>query len=786
LNAQITGLESTNTPPRADFELRAAQAATPWGTLTNGVLKAQVTAPDSTNTPPHAEFELRADGARTPWAGAGNFQMGVHAVTDKSLTNQLRARLEMRADRVVTEWARAATAHFTAEWTHSFTNPIPVIGAGELRLANVLTRWGGAEDLRLEARLSTPPDRGPARADPSWAWWAGLEPYFVDWDCRLAGIRAENFELKEMICGGFWRAPDLTVTNLYAEMYQGRLNARAELNVATHALNFHAGSDFDAQKATPFLTAVGRHWLQQFSWEKPPIAQADGSLFLPPWTNRNWDLRNQVLPTLSLQGDFQVGQAAYRGVPVTSAHSHFNYTNMVWDLPDLFAARPEGAIHLAHQADDRTGNYVFRVRSDIDVRALRPLLDPNARRGLDAFGFSQPPIIDAEIRGRWHDYERICVKARVAISNFTFRGESATDFHSALEYTNQFLLLTDARLERGSRSMTASGVGVAFATKKLFLTNGFSTMEPTAVLHAIGPMVTKTMEPYRFLEPPTVRADGIIPLDNEVAPEIHFQVDGGPFQWMKFNLAHVSAGVDWVGDRLKLNDVKAEFYQGNLAGTAAFDFSRAQGTGFSFETTVTNANLQTLIAGLFSPTNQLEGRLSGHLNVARANSLDWRSWFGGGQVGLKDGLIWEIPIFGVFSPVFNSLSPGLGESRATAGLGNFVITNSVIFSDDLDIRSPVFHMLYRGTADFEGRVNARVTAELLRDLPVFGGVISFLFTPLSKLFEYKLTGTLSQPKTEPLYVAKAVSMLFHPLRTLKGILPVAPANPATNAPPSKP
>src|SRR5581483_7879511 len=167
--------------------------------------------------------------------------------------------------------------------------------------------------------------------------------------------------------------------------------------------------------------------------------------------------------------------------------------------------------------------------------------------------------------------------------------------------------------------------------------------------------VTSIMEPYHFLRPPAVRAEGIIPLNGDVPADLHFKIDGGPFQWMKFNLAHISGAVDWVGDHLHLSGVNSSFYDGQLTGTAAFDFSRGRGTEFSFDTIVTDVNLQALIRDLFVRTNHLEGLLNGHLSITQANSADWQSWFGRGQVTLTNGLIWEIPIFGILSEPLDRL-----------------------------------------------------------------------------------------------------------------------------------
>ncbi|MDB6020039.1 MAG: hypothetical protein JWR19_4528 [Pedosphaera sp.] len=758
-------------------------AATPWGTLTNGNLVVQLLPPDATNSQPHGQFSLRADGAHTRWGNTRNFQLDSQVVMDAIQTNLIHCRLELLADQFETQWARATNAQFTASWSHSFTNAIPIAGQAVLRLADAHTSRGSAGELRLEARLNPTPG-GPLQADQSWAWWANLEPYALDWNCRLTDVRAEEFQVKEVAFSGAWRAPELTITNLHSELYRGQLNLKAALNVATRAVTFTGSSDFDAQKITPLLTEQGRHWLSQFSWENPPLASGEGGLILSSWTNRHPDWHGEVLPTLWLKGEFQAGPSSFRTVPVLSARSHVIFSNLNWNLPDLVATRPEGELHLEHIANDRTHDYYFRIHSEIDLKAARPLLEPKGQRVLDELVLTQPPIIDAEIWGRWHEYEQTGIKAHVTITNYTFRGEPGTWFQSDLRYTNYFLLFDHPRAERGIQYAKADTVGVDFLTKQLFLTNGYSIMEPTAIIHAIGSKVTKTMEPYRFLQPPTVQGSGIIPLEDNVAADAHFWVDGGPFRWTKFNLTHVLGGVNWVGDRLTLSDMQAIFYQGRLTGSAVFDFTnRREGTDFSFDAIATDANLQLLLADLYNSTNRLEGTLNGHLNITNANSHDWQSWFGQGQVDLHKGFIWEIPIFGVFSQPLDSIVPGLGKSRASEGSATFIITNSVVRSDDLEIRSPALRMLYRGTVDFDGKVDAHVEAELLRDAWLVGRVVSMALWPLTKIFEYKVTGTLKEPKLEPLYLpTKMLLMPFHPIRSLKEMFPPGDST-STNAPP---
>jgi hypothetical protein len=95
----------------------------------------------------------------------------------------------------------------------------------------------------------------------------------------------------------------------------------------------------------------------------------------------------------------------------------------------------------------------------------------------------------------------------------------------------------------------------------------------------------------------------------------------------------------------------------------------------------------------------------------------------------------------------------------------------VIYSNPLEIRSAMMRLEYVGTVDLRQNVNARVTARLLRNTWMIGPVVSTVLWPVSKLFEYRVTGTLKNPKSDPVYVPKLLLLPLHPIRTLEEMLP---------------
>lgn len=768
------------------LSIDAPAADTPWGR--GDRIRCFVSlAPPRTNQLSRAEINLHAASATTTWATTTNLSFLLRLSPAEHGTNLLRGDLDLSADSFQSRSNEAANVHFTAQWLHSLTNALPISGRGELEGSNALTAWGTAKQFHVAASLLA--STNSPETDARWAWWTNLAAFPLELQCDVAGVHSPKLDVDEVHCSAQWHGPDLSIDKLAAKLYRGTLEANAKLNVATRQATFKVTSDFDAQKVSPLLTPKAQEWLANYSWNYPPHVESQGAVILPAavWTNRHPDWRGEMRPTLRLDGHFNVVQGAFREVPVMTAESHFSYSNMCWRLPDLVATRHEGRLFLSHESDERTQDFYFRLHSTIDPRALRPLLPKNEQRVFEFFSLSEPPAVDAEVWGRWHDHDLIHGRAHVTATNFIVRGQSVGAFQTDLNYTNRILTLTHPKLWRtNNQEMSADTVKFVFEDRKIFVTNGFSTAVPEDVAQAIGPHVVHALEPYHFLRPPTVHAEGIIPMRNERDADLHFDVDGGPFQWLKFQVPHITGKIDWTGQHLSLTDVRTDFYLGKASGNAHFDFEKTNhGADFRFNFVATDSNLHLLATDLADgKTNKLEGLLTARIEVTNANSADWQSWQGAGRIDLRDGLIWDIPIFGVFSPVLDTVMPGLGSSRAREGSATFIITNGVIDSEDLKIETLMARLRYHGTIDLRGIVDARMEAELLRNTWVLGPVLSLALWPVSKTFEYRITGTVHDPKSAPLYIPKVFFFPLHPVQTLKELIPEQTAQPTNGPPPT--
>ena len=782
----------TNRVSRAELRLGAEEADTPWGRTENLQLAAHLFSAEGRISLATGDLALSADAVQTKWVGATNLHLSLLAASEPRDTNMLSAALMISAGGVGTPWGSATNAQFTAQWLHALTNAVPLTGDGQLIGQGAYTQWGTAGEVRLKAHLATLADKDAANSDPSWGAWRLIAPYFLDWEAQVTELRSPQLAAQQVSGGGSWCAPKLAITNLVARLDERRLEAHAALDVSTRDFTLKFWSNLDPHRAGPLVAKGAERWLKDIDWDQPPELAGEVSLIVPAWTNRpaNWpdDLRSSV----RLNSEITLAQGvAYRDVRFTSARSHLLYSNGCWRLPDLALTQPSGRLDAALAADPRTTEYSAHINSSLDPRTLRPALSQGAREVLDLFTFTEAPWITADLCGRWEDPRSIGAQGQVSLTNFTFREQAISGVQTGVQYTNQFLQFIAPHVQRGTRQATADGVGADFIEQKVYLTNAYTTIEPMVIARIIGAHVARAIEPYQFEQPPVSHVHGIVPMYGEDAADLHFDLAGGPFNWWRFHIPEISGHVHWLGQHLRFSNMRMRLYGGQAQGFAGFDFHPGGPTDYHFSITTTNTDLQAAVADLFLTTNRLRGTLSGTLIITNANTTSLQSWNGLGNAQLRDGLIWDIPIFGLFSDVLNGMYPGLGSSRPSAGTCTFGIANGVIQSSDLEINATTVRLQYRGTVDFEGRVKARVEAGLLRDMWLVGPVVSTVFWPVTKLFEYKVSGTLSQPKAEPVFLLPKVMLLpfqmpFHPFRTLKGLLPEDFGTSRTNGPPLNP
>jgi len=770
---------------RGSIKFTTRRAQTPWGNVKNLQFTSELR--DLLNTTEKTVFRVKADALeKTAWGSASNLTGFARISPGIAGSPIFQTELRLSGKHLRTELGTAGSFQFFGRTSQSLSNLMPSSIRGKANLVSAETKWGKAGTAEITFTAAT--NTAAKRSDESWAFWRDAEPFSLNWESRFSKVETPEIKMDKLSSAGSWRAPTLVISNLDARLYSGGIQSAGQLNVATREADVKLSSNFDVRKVSHLLSPDAQRWLGEVTWAEPPKLQGSMNVILPAWTNQTPDWAKEVLPTLALHGNLAVERATYRQIPANSVKTDFAYSNRVWTVPNLFIDRPEGSAELSLVTSELSGEFHGLIRSTIDPKAVRPLLTEPQQQMLDDLRFSTPPRIHVDIRGRWNELEKCSGTGEIAIANFSFQTNTVEKLTASLGLTNQQLHVSSLRLEHAGKAITAETVAFDFPTKKVFFTNVFSTVDPYLVTRLIGDDVAENVAPYKYTDPPEIHLNGSLTIGNIDDADLHFDVAGGQFQWKQFIADKISGRVDWQGPTLLVTNVQADIYRGRTVGWAYFEFNPGHGADYRFDLAATEIDLRSLVGTMTGKTNHLEGSLQGTWTLSSGNTDDPKTMRGSGNLNVREGLFWDVPIFGIFSPMLNAILPGAGNSRAHDASAQFVVGNGMVYSDNLEIRAPALRMQYRGAVDFEQNVDARVEAELLRDTWLIGRLVSLVLTPLTKLFEYKVTGTLSQPESEPVYIPNILMMTLRPFHSIKKVLApdkvVAP--PAIPAPMEKP
>ena len=120
---------------------------------------------------------------------------------------------------------------------------------------------------------------------------------------------------------------------------------------------------------------------------------------------------------------------------------------------------------------------------------------------------------------------------------------------------------------------------------------------------------------------------------------------------------------------------------------------------------------------------------------------------GAGFIQVRDGQLADLPLFRGFSRLIRRIFPSFKIFTITRLKGNFALKNGVVSSEDILFEGNVIRAKGQGSYTQSSGFDANIQAQTVGDGMIFSAVRIFT-DPLLKLFEMKLTGTLSKPVWE--------------------------------------
>jgi hypothetical protein len=536
-----------------------------------------------------------------------------------------------------------------------------------------------------------------------------------------------------------WRVEGLDVeaayTNRALSIKRFRLRGReGALNLTAHwqnsVLDFEASSTLTLE---PFARLIPENSpLEDFKFASRPQLEASGQI-----THASSSLQYNVT------GSAQLGRFSFRGIDFDAFSTDFAATNGKIFLRDtkLRAAGGEIGASLLFAPDD----FRARLSSTIAPTAFAPLLGKKERDVIKLLNFRDAPFVQLELRGPKPEFAAITGTGFVRLGRTSMRGSTLDWGQSQIEIADSAITYKDFSLGRGK----AVGKGTFiydFGGKQVILRDIESTMPPVDVMMWIDPKIAETIKPYRFRQPPRVRAEGVV--DLKIPPQkndLHLAIQsesGLDYDLLERTLkfGRTNANVDITGTKVIADIKSAELMEGDVGVNAVVSFDPADPT-FGAKIDIRRVNFEQLTK-LYFNYDDSRGVASGNFKFTARMGQE-QQMRGDGSIRVEEGRVFAIPILGPLSEIVNKIIPGAGFQTARLATADFTVGDEKITTKNLKVEGAGFSLFGSGDIYFVAdKMNMSVRLNA-RGLP---GLVLF---PVSKLFEYVGTGSLSKPEWRP-------------------------------------
>ena len=472
------------------------------------------------------------------------------------------------------------------------------------------------------------------------------------------------------------------------------------------ALRYDARLGLDPQVFIPFVRREGtRKFLRRVGLDADSSLRVDASGHGPNGNPDTWET------TATIQGrDFR-----FNGVPLERFETKFYSKDRIQTYTDAIVVRPEGTLR-ATKVVNETVPKIITIESALctaNPQTTAAYFSEKLSKTLARFQFERPPTL--KLTGIYDvgQKERTDFEAEIISGESNPLTFELLDTHLKFDNT------------QGRIRILRENIGMNFT----------GTATPGNTFRAVT-----------FPTGANVSVQGWLQKDTTPATDLTVEIATGS----------KAAVIRFAGRDLPLKDATTTVH----VVDSQVD-SKTSGTLFGgaidVETTILGAGLDTAapytttgnlsgvslrdITNTFGSTNETGGFLAGTFSLT-GRTGDAASIDGTSKLTLRNGNIYAIPIFGPLSPLLTAVVPGSGRtgySVSREASASISASEGVINLESFEALTSAFRLRSSGKIDYiNNSLDLRATMNLR-------GAPGIILSPLSKLFEYKATGTVNDP-----------------------------------------
>lgn len=471
---------------------------------------------------------------------------------------------------------------------------------------------------------------------------------------------------------------------------------------------------------------------------------------------------DQLLDTL--KGAFSFKQLIVRGVVLSSATGQLaGATNQTFvsDVRTKFGAQKErGTGHgdfVWHREERRIEG---SIKLQTDPNDFIPFVGSNVAHIIQRFSFDKPlPHFIGTFQKDLTNDDPV-IAGTLAATNFSYRGVPLAEMQTELQYSNHILELDAWRFTQTTGE--TRGALTMDLRADLATVNLESTMNPIPVSALVGPGLYSVVSTNRFDGPTHIIARGVVDMsEDETNTDLIVDAEGQKLGHGPWSVEEASFTIHALGPRYFATNIIGRAYDGDLCAEVTVEpLTAGPDKRYVSSIVISNAELSRITTNYAHrdkvPTGHvfLDLQLTGLVSEAIGPNTR-----GGGKLVVKNGTLFDLPILGGLSELLSKIIPGLGFASQTDMECTLTIADGAITTDDLRLSGDILSIKASGYVEFDGRLNIRAQVQLLRKGPI-AALLRLITLPVTKLFEFQLTGTLEQPKWRPVNLPKELFLIF--------------------------
>jgi len=544
---------------------------------------------------------------------------------------------------------------------------------------------------------------------------------------RSGPIVGSNWRVENVEAGATYTKGVFTLSHLVIKGGDGALSLSAQYQEKT--------LDFEISSSLPFGPFKGLFPkdspLRALRFEDAPQLDASGSIAFN---------EGAVVPNVT--GSVRTGKFTFKDVMVDGFSTDF-----AWRDGRIFARGVQisaGGGQLNSDMLYAPGDFRLRLTNSIKPTLIAPLLGEKEREFLKMMDFKDPPFVKIEVKGEKPDFASISGSGSMKLGRTSMRGSLFDSVESKIEIANRALFYKDFTVTAGK------GVGTGnftydFGGQEVRLSNVNSTLSPVDVLMWVDPKIAEAVRPYKFRAPPKVHTDGMIHLKDPRKNNLSLKIqspEGMDYELLKkvLHFGKTAATVDIIGTKVNATVSSAKLMGGDVGIKAVVSIVPDDPT-FGADVEIRKVDFAKLTK-LYFDYDDSQGTFSGKYSF-KARTGQEEKMKGNGSIKVENGHVLAIPVLGPLSDIISKVIPGAGYQTAREATADFTIADEKINTKNLAIEGAGFSLYGYGDIyfmkdkmDLSMRLNAR-------------GIPGIVLFPVSKLFEYVSTGSVSNPEWRP-------------------------------------